>query len=112
MRLGNVFWFSQCARDDGLSTKVESFGVDEGGELTLQHLGQRNSLSSSDLEADQRRRDKVYNEILQSYDELRIWSQGLEEAKSKILRYSVCLVLNRLHYVILLFVGMPKFCFK
>lgn len=70
--------------------KAENCTLDEGVELLFQpfdKMGHRNSSASLDLGSNQRRKDNVYREILQSYDELRIRSRGLEEAKSKILRY-------------------------
>lgn len=49
--------------------------------------GCRFSSASLDIETNQRRRDNVYREILRSFDELQVRSKGLEEARSKILRY-------------------------
>ncbi|XP_068323746.1 uncharacterized protein [Pyrus communis] len=49
-------------------------------------LGSQNSSASVDFETDQRR-ESVYRKILQGYDDLRIRSKDLEEAKSKILSY-------------------------
>lgn len=47
-----------------------------------------------DLDYHQRRRERrVYEEILQSYDDLRIRTEGglnLKEARSRILRYYSC----------------------
>ncbi|PON59353.1 AAA-type ATPase [Trema orientale] len=76
---------------DGLSMKAESCTSNEGDKLLFQQfdeMGQRNFSASLDLGTDQRRRENVFREIFRSYDELRIRSQGLEEAKSKILGYT------------------------
>lgn len=74
---------------DGLSMKVENCAVDEGDELLFQQFENKVSHRNSDYETNnQMRRDQVYREILRSFDELRIRSQGLEEAKSKILSYT------------------------
>lgn len=81
---------------DGLSMKVENCTVDERGELLYQQFDKashRNSSVSLEFETNQRRRDRVYREILRSFDELRIRSRGLEEAKSKILRF-LCSVIH------------------
>lgn len=67
--------------------KVENCAVEEGDELLFQQFENKVSHRNSDYETNnQMRRDQVYREILRSFDELRIRSQGLEEAKSKILR--------------------------
>lgn len=53
----------------------------------LDNEGCRLSSASLDVETNQRRRRNVYREILRSFDELQARSKGLEEARSKILRY-------------------------
>ncbi|GLU07970.1 hypothetical protein SLE2022_249070 [Rubroshorea leprosula] len=54
----------------------------------LDQVGSRFSSSFSlDFEADQRRKHRVYKEVLQSYAQLRVRCESLNEAKSKVLSY-------------------------
>ncbi|KAB2602173.1 hypothetical protein D8674_003178 [Pyrus ussuriensis x Pyrus communis] len=72
---------------DGLS--VKDAVIDQQNAPVFRNfggLGSQNSSASVDFEADQRR-ESVYRKILQGYDDLRIRSKDLEEAKSKILSY-------------------------
>lgn len=74
---------------DKLRMKIGD-GPEESG-FVFQEVDKEGCLFSStslDVETNQRRRDNVYRQILQSFDELQVRSKGLEEAKSKILRYS------------------------
>ncbi|KAL5562159.1 hypothetical protein UlMin_031906 [Ulmus minor] len=77
---------SSLLRHD-LSIKDKDDRVDNGGSEQIEKLGRGFSSASLDLETDQRRRESVHREILQSYHELLIRSRGLEEAKTKILSY-------------------------
>lgn len=75
---------------DTSSMKFGDGAVDgESGSVfpELDNEGRRLSSASLDVETNQRRRGNVYREILRSFDELQARSQGLEEARSKILRY-------------------------
>ncbi|CAN6684823.1 unnamed protein product [Malus baccata var. baccata] len=84
---------SQLLRN-GVSMNMEDDAVDEQtgpGFREFCGVGTQISSASLDFEADQRM-ENVYRKILQSYDDLRIRSKDLEEAKSKILRYNICLV--------------------
>ncbi|CAN6554277.1 unnamed protein product [Malus baccata var. baccata] len=72
---------------DGLSVKDAVLDQQNGPVFrNFGGLGSQNSSASLDFEADQRR-ENVYRKILQGYDDLRIRSKNLEEAKSKILSY-------------------------
>ncbi|CAN6688506.1 unnamed protein product [Malus baccata var. baccata] len=72
---------------DGLSVKDAVLDQQNGPVFrNFGGLGSQNSSASLDFEADQRR-ENVYRKILQGYDDLRIRSKDLEEAKSKILSY-------------------------
>lgn len=83
-------WYGfQCLRV-GLSMKVEDDTVKGGEDEVFQEYEKRShgfSSASLDLEINQRKRNNVYREILQSYDELQTRSKRLEEAKTKILGY-------------------------
>lgn len=46
-------------------------------------------VANSDLETKQKRRDRDLREILRSHEDFQDRSQGLKEAKAKILRYFV-----------------------
>ncbi|CAK9140905.1 unnamed protein product [Ilex paraguariensis] len=69
-------------RDD-LSTKVDDMVTGENG-----LVGGRISACDLEIQANRKRMDNVYGEVLRSYDELRTRSDTLEEAKSKILSYT------------------------
>ncbi|XP_009348367.2 uncharacterized protein LOC103940015 isoform X1 [Pyrus x bretschneideri] len=80
---------SQLLRN-GVSMNMEDAAVDEQTGPGFQEfcgVGSQISSASLDFEADQRM-ENVYRKILQSYDDLRIRSKDLEEAKSKILSYT------------------------
>ncbi|KAM1346138.1 hypothetical protein PS2_035198 [Malus domestica] len=80
---------SQLLRN-GVSMNMEDDAVDEQtgpGFRKFCGVGSQISSASLDFEADQRM-ENVYRKILQSYDDLRIRSKDLEEAKSKILSYT------------------------
>lgn len=78
-------WF----RDD-ISMEVEDSTTKEDNLMILgefDELGSRFSSAALDFEANRRRRQSAYREVLQSYDEVRIRSENLNGAKRKILRY-------------------------
>ncbi|XWS47191.1 hypothetical protein CRYUN_Cryun14cG0131900 [Craigia yunnanensis] len=75
---------------DYFRMKVED-GKNEAGRLSLEEFDQEDpqfSSSSLELEAYNNRRHNVYKEVLQSYDQLRVRSRSLNEAKSKVLSYA------------------------
>jgi len=63
---------------EGSSTKENNLMVELSGLF---------SSSALDFEANRRRRNSAYREVLQSYDDLRVRSENLNGAKSKILSY-------------------------
>ena len=66
--------------------KVED-GTVEGGSGVVQESGEKGSHSSSlDFEVNERRIHSINQEILRSYDDLRVHCKNLKEAKEKILR--------------------------
>lgn len=73
-------WF----RDD-ISMEAEDSSTKENNLMV--DLGGLFSSSALDFEANRRRRNSAYREVLQSYDDLRVRSENLNGAKSKILRY-------------------------
>lgn len=73
-------WF----RDD-ISMEAEDSSTKENNLMV--ELGSLFSSSALDFEANRRRRNSAYREVLQSYDDLRVRSENLNGAKSKILRY-------------------------
>ncbi|KAE8037848.1 hypothetical protein FH972_010403 [Carpinus fangiana] len=76
-------------RDD-IRMEVEDSTTKEDNLMILgefDELGSRFSSAALDFEANRRRRHSAYREVLQSYDELRIRSENLNGAKSKILSY-------------------------
>ncbi|KAG4120496.1 hypothetical protein ERO13_D11G146600v2 [Gossypium hirsutum] len=72
---------------DYLRMKAED-GKNESDRLFLEEFDKMGPQSSSpDFEAYHKRRQKVYKEVLQSYDQLRVRSKSLNEAKYKVLSY-------------------------
>ncbi|TYI00835.1 hypothetical protein ES332_A11G159800v1 [Gossypium tomentosum] len=72
---------------DYLRMKAED-GKNESDRLFLEEFDKMGPQSSSpDFEAYHKRRQKVYKEVLQSYDQLRVRSMSLNEAKYKVLSY-------------------------
>lgn len=62
-------------------------GKNESGRLVFEEFDKMGPQSSSpDFEAYHKRRQK-HKEVLQSYDQLRVRSTSLNEAKYKVLRY-------------------------
>lgn len=68
--------------------KVETGNIKADGLMAFEEFDEVCSdISPASLDFEARRRNSCYREVLQSYDELRIRSESLKEAKSKILRY-------------------------
>lgn len=69
--------------------KVEDGIVNGENGLVFVETDEESSRPSSTLEfeVNNRRRQSLYQEILQNYNELRIRCKNLKEAKEKILRY-------------------------
>ncbi|XP_028795575.1 uncharacterized protein LOC114751080 isoform X2 [Neltuma alba] len=76
---------------DSLSMKVENDTVNGENGLARVETGEINigpSSSSFDLEVNNRRKHRIYQEILQKYDERTISCKNLKEEREKILSYS------------------------
>lgn len=65
--------------------------------LSMNSGDDEGSQDSWDSLVDQRRRDAVFREVLQSYDQLRTRIGSLTDAKNKILRY---LLIRSMHFTI------------
>lgn len=71
-----------------MSMKVENDTVNGENGLAQVETGERNiGPSSFDLEVKNRRKGRIYREILQNYDGRRIRCKTLKEEREKILRY-------------------------
>ncbi|XP_027335108.1 uncharacterized protein LOC113849408 [Abrus precatorius] len=82
---------SPSALRDNLDLQHEDNRADgENGLIFSEILEESTQLSSKsnvDFEVNERKRSSIYQEILQSYDELEIRSEDLKEAKENILSY-------------------------
>ncbi|CAI9107371.1 OLC1v1006709C1 [Oldenlandia corymbosa var. corymbosa] len=77
--------------DDTLITKADKGSLDGGLGLVpgeFQDMGLKNSSSSVVLEANRRRKEGIYMEVWQSYEELQCRRGSLEDMKMKILSYT------------------------
>ncbi|KAK4268235.1 hypothetical protein QN277_024920 [Acacia crassicarpa] len=73
---------------DNMSMKVENDTVNGENGLAQVETGERNiGPSSFDLEVNNRRKERIYREILQNYDGRRIRCNTLKEEREKILSY-------------------------
>ncbi|GKV34015.1 hypothetical protein SLEP1_g42442 [Rubroshorea leprosula] len=76
----------ESSEDQDFQNSYKADGEVVFGELD--QVGSRFSSSSTlEFEADRRKKYRVYNEILQSYDQLHVRSESLNEAKRKVLSY-------------------------
>ncbi|CAJ2670091.1 unnamed protein product [Trifolium pratense] len=83
------FLSSPLAPRDTLSLQNKDNRVNEKNGLDFGEVSEESTETSStaDFVICERKRLSIYQEILQSYDELKIDSKSLKEAKEKILRY-------------------------